>query len=53
MLPCDIVIQETEDGAVEMAAIDPAASMAAVDNPVLEEIAAAIGAKLHAVIAEV
>jgi hypothetical protein len=35
-----------------IAAIDPAASMATADNSVPEEIAAAIGAKLHAVIAE-
>ena len=36
-----------------IAAIDPAASMAAADDPVLEEIAAAIGVERHAVIAAV
>jgi uncharacterized protein (DUF302 family) len=53
MLPCNVIVQATEDGGVEIAAIDPAASMAAVDNPALEEIAATIGAKLRAVIEQV
>ena len=39
MLPCNVVVQQTEDGSVSVAAIDPAASMQAVDNPALAEIA--------------
>ena len=46
-----VIVQETADGVVEIAAIDPSASMAAVDNPALEEIAATNGEKLRGVIA--
>ena len=37
MLPCNVVVQELPDGSVEVAAIDPVASMAAVDNPQLRQ----------------
>lgn len=50
MLPCNVVVQALEDG-VEVAAVDPAASMSAIDNPRLREVAAAVGKKLQAVIA--
>ncbi|WP_374656728.1 DUF302 domain-containing protein [Phenylobacterium sp.] len=50
MLPCNVVVQALEDG-VEVAAVDPAASMSAIDNPRLREVAAAVGQKLQAVIA--
>ena len=52
MLPCNVIVQAMEDGGVEIAAIDPAASMAAVDNPALEEIARTIGEKLNAAVQE-
>ncbi len=39
MLPCNVVIQEREDGRVEVSAVDPVASMTAVRNPGLESIA--------------
>jgi uncharacterized protein (DUF302 family) len=39
MLPCNVVVQELPGGAVEVAAIDPVASMAAVDNPQLHRVA--------------
>jgi len=50
MLPCNVVVQEIEDGKVEVAAIDPMASMLAVGNPALKEIAAEIRNKLKTVI---
>jgi uncharacterized protein (DUF302 family) len=52
MLPCNVIVQATDDGGVEIAAIDPAASMAAVDNPALEEIAKTIGGKLSTAVNE-
>ena len=50
MLPCNVVIQEIEDGTVEVAAIAPLVSMQAVDNPALQDIASEIQAKLQRVI---
>jgi uncharacterized protein (DUF302 family) len=52
MLPCNVIVQQTDGGDIEIAAIDPAASMAAVDNPALEEIAATIGKKLSTAVRE-
>lgn len=49
MLPCNVIVQETEGG-VEVAAVDPVASMHAVENPELEEIATEIQSKLKRVI---
>jgi uncharacterized protein (DUF302 family) len=49
MLPCNVIVQERDDG-VEVAAIDPMASMQAVDNPALREIAGQVRAKLKGVI---
>ncbi len=51
MLPCNVIVQETEDGKVEVAAIDPIASMQAVQNPGLQDIADQVQAKLKSVIA--
>ncbi len=49
MLPCNVIVQETADG-IEIAAVDPLASMRAIDNPDLREIAEIIGKKLESVI---
>jgi uncharacterized protein (DUF302 family) len=51
MLPCNIIVQKTRQGTVEVAAIDPAASMATVGNPQLTEIARQVQEKLRKVIA--
>ena len=46
MLPCNVVIQETASG-IEVAAIDPVASMQAIQNEQLSEKAAAVAEKLR------
>ncbi len=51
LLPCNVIVQETADGNVEAAAVDPAASMERVDNPKLFGIAEQVKAKLAKVIA--
>jgi len=33
MLPCNVVVEQTTDGRVEVSAVDPIASMQAIDNP--------------------
>ncbi len=50
MLPCNVIVQENAEGNVEVSAIDPVASMQAVQNPKLRDIAEQIQAKLKAVI---
>ena len=47
MLPCNVVVQERSEGTVEIAAIDPVASMQAIENPALTEKATEIAAKLR------
>ncbi len=50
MLPCNVILQETDEGKIEVAAIDPGAGMAAVGNEKLNEIAFQIREKLQSVI---
>ena len=52
MLPCNVVVQELADGTVEVAAIDPVASMQAIDNPRLKQAAAQVAEKLKRVVAQ-
>lgn len=46
MLPCNIIIQEFEDGKVEISAVDPVASMMAVENTQLADVAYEIKSQL-------
>jgi uncharacterized protein (DUF302 family) len=50
MLPCNVIVQEVGDGRVEVAAIDPVASMQAVPNPALREPATQVQAMLKKVV---
>lgn len=50
MLPCNVVVQETADGKIEVSAVDPVASMQAVGNPKLLDVAQTVQQKLKAVI---
>ena len=51
MLPCNVIVQETDDGKVEVSAVDPMASMQAIDNPTLGGIADTVQGLLKEVIA--
>ena len=53
MLPCNVVVQELKDGTIEVSAIDPAASMMAVDNKELISVATEIQKKLKNVMGEI
>ena len=53
MLPCNVVVQEIEEGQVEVAAIDPVASMEAVANPDLKDVAEEVRGKLKKVVENV
>ena len=50
MLPCNVIVQEIVEGQVEVAAIDPVASMQAVANPALKDVAEQVQGKLKKVI---
>lgn len=50
MLPCNVIVREEAPGKIEIAAIDPVASMQAVNNPVLGEVAGPVRALLQDVI---
>ncbi|MDZ4113043.1 MAG: DUF302 domain-containing protein [Brevundimonas sp.] len=47
MLPCNVVVQERSNGEIEVAAIDPVASMQAIGNPALSDKAAEVAARLR------
>lgn len=51
MLPCNVVVQDLGGGRTEVAAIDPVASMQAIDNPRLKAAAEQVRAKLKKVVA--
>jgi len=50
MLPCNVIVQETKDGKVEIAAVDPMASMMAIENEALGGVAAEVQTMLKNVI---
>ena len=50
MLPCNVIVQEIEAGTIEVAAVNPMASMQAVENEKLNEVANEITAMLENVI---
>ena len=53
MLPCNVVVQQLAEGRVEVAAIDPVASMQAIGNPALTEKAAEVAAKLQSALGRI
>jgi len=50
MLPCNVILEENKDGNIEVSAINPVASMGAVDNDNLSNIAKEVQQKLKNVI---
>jgi uncharacterized protein (DUF302 family) len=50
MLPCNVIVQEHENGEIEVSAVDPVASMMAVKNDQLCSVANEVGTILQRVI---
>jgi uncharacterized protein (DUF302 family) len=50
MLPCNVIVQEISGGETEVAAIDPIASMQAIENPKLRNVAEHVQSKLKKII---
>lgn len=49
-LPCNVIVEEHENGAIEVSAVDPIASMGAVENETLGGLAMKVQQKMKAVI---
>ena len=47
MLPCNVTIRELEDGAIEVAVINPLEAMKSIDNPMIEKYAEEVREKLN------
>ncbi len=50
MLPCNVIVTEAGSGQVEVSAVDPVASMMAIQNPELGEVAANVRTMLREVV---
>ncbi len=50
MLPCNVVVQDVGGGNIEIAAIDPVASMTAVQNQKLQQVAGKVRDMLSKVV---
>ena len=53
MLPCNVIVRSNEDGSVEVSAIDPVASMQAIENEQLHAVAGDVRKMLEEAVAEV
>jgi uncharacterized protein (DUF302 family) len=53
MLPCNVVVQQHDGGKVEISAVDPVASMAAIENRKLGAVAGQVRELLKQVVAEI
>lgn len=53
MLPCNVIVEEHEDGVVEVSVVNPIASMASVENNTLSKIAEEVTRKLTKVLSSV
>jgi uncharacterized protein (DUF302 family) len=50
LLPCNVIVQETTDGSVEVSAMDPSEAMAIVENADLEDVAEQVRLRLKRVL---
>jgi uncharacterized protein (DUF302 family) len=53
MLPCNVILRGVDGGDVMVSAIDPVASMQAIDNEVLNSLASKVRSMLAEVVAEI
>lgn len=50
LLPCNVIVQEKEDGKIQVSSVNPIESMQAVNNPLLAEVAGDITSRLQRVL---
>lgn len=53
MLPCNVIVRSLDGGDIMVSAIDPVASMQAIENAALKKVAENVRAKLEQVIASI
>jgi uncharacterized protein (DUF302 family) len=53
MLPCNVILRGVDGGDVMVSAIDPVASMQAIDNEVLNSLASKVRSMLALAVAEI
>jgi uncharacterized protein (DUF302 family) len=53
MLPCNVIVQQHEDGKVEVSAVDPVASMQGIENQELARLAGTVREMLRQTISEI
>lgn len=53
MLPCNVIVRKIGDTQIEVSAIDPVASMSAIDNAGLKAVAAQVRTMLQDVVASI
>lgn len=53
LLPCNVILYESDDGAVVVSAVDPEELLEVADNPELDEIAAEVKERLERMIEDV
>lgn len=53
LLPCNVVVYETDDGTIVVSAVDPDTLLAVADNPALEPLGEDVGSRLERVVADV
>jgi uncharacterized protein (DUF302 family) len=52
MLPCNVIVRTLDHGVIEVSAIDPVASMTAIDNPALQAVAGKVQGLLREVVSQ-
>ncbi|MFO7305793.1 MAG: DUF302 domain-containing protein [Gammaproteobacteria bacterium] len=50
LLPCNVIVRETEEGQVEVATVDPVVAMERTENPALAPIAEEVRGRLSKII---
>lgn len=53
LLPCNVVVRETEDGKVGVSLVDPMSMFSVVDSPELEHVASEVAGKLRRVLSRI
>lgn len=50
LLPCNVIVYETDDGGVGVSAVDPEALLSVADNPDLDAIAADVRGRFESIL---